>query len=92
MRGRKARRTWELRAGMSIVRLGERQGPACAAEAAAARANLRGIYGRFTEGFDFPDLQDAAELLRVGEEMGQRVSRSAESGFSAPAGCTAGVT
>jgi len=28
-----------------------------------ARAGLRGIYARFTGGFAYPDLQDAAELI-----------------------------
>jgi tetratricopeptide (TPR) repeat protein len=54
---------WELRAAMSLVRLRERQGEACAAELAEARQCLREVYGRFTEGFDFPDLQDAAALI-----------------------------
>jgi hypothetical protein len=54
---------WELRAAMSLVRLRERQGDAFAAELAEARQRLREVYGRFTEGFDFPDLQDAAALI-----------------------------
>ena len=54
---------WELRAAMSLVRLRERQGDAFAAELAEARQSLREVYGRFTEGFDFPDLQDAAALI-----------------------------
>ena len=33
---------------------------------------LRETYERFTEGFDFPDLQDAAGLIRAGEEMPAR--------------------
>jgi len=68
----------ELRAAMSLVRLRERQhgpssagcrgeaegeGGACAAELAEARACLRALYGRFTEGFAFPDLQEAAALI-----------------------------
>ena len=62
---------WELRAAMSIVRLRTR---ACTARASAGRQGdapelaearncLAGVYGRFTEGFDFPDLRDAASLL-----------------------------
>jgi hypothetical protein len=64
---------WELRAAMSLVRLRERQhDPRSAApwasegrlaELAEARACLREVYARFTEGFAFPDLQDAAALL-----------------------------
>jgi len=53
----------ELRAAMSIVRLRERQGKAWAEEWEQARASLRSIYARFTEGFAFPDLQDAAALI-----------------------------
>lgn len=64
--------TWELRAAMSIVRLRERQGEACASELAEARAYLGEVYGRFTEGFAFPDLQEAAALMgdAAGERMG----------------------
>jgi hypothetical protein len=29
---------------------------------------VRGIYARFTEGFAYPDLQDAAALIGPGEE------------------------
>ena len=57
---------WELRAAMSVVRLRERQGATCAAELAAlprARSYLRGVYVRFTEGFSFPDLAEAAALM-----------------------------
>jgi hypothetical protein len=53
----------ELRAAMSLVRLRERQGDAYAAELAEARQCLTAVYGRFTEGFAFPDLQDAAALI-----------------------------
>jgi len=54
---------WELRAAMSLVRLRERQGAACAAELAEARCCLADVYARFTEGFVFPDLRDAAALI-----------------------------
>jgi tetratricopeptide (TPR) repeat protein len=54
---------WELRAAMSLVRLLERQAETSAAELAEARQRLREVYGRFTEGFAFPDLQDAAALI-----------------------------
>ena len=62
---------WELRAAMSIVRLRERQGAGCAVELAGVRACLRDLYDRFTEGFSFPDLQDAAALI---DEAGCRAS------------------
>ncbi len=48
----------ELRAVMSLARLRESQG-----KNAAAREQLAETYGRFTEGFDIPDLQDAKALL-----------------------------
>ncbi len=54
---------WELRAAMSLVRLRESQGDACAAELAEARESLRGVYAQFTEGFAFPDLVEAKALL-----------------------------
>jgi hypothetical protein len=54
---------WELRTVMSLVRLRERQGEAYATELAEARTLLHDLYERFTEGFTFPDLQDAAELI-----------------------------
>jgi tetratricopeptide (TPR) repeat protein len=69
---------WELRATMSIVRLhtrlraerasAGRQGDGHAAELAEARERLADIYGRFTERFEFPDLQEAAALIGAGEE------------------------
>jgi hypothetical protein len=54
---------WELRTAMSVVRLRMRQGEAYVAELAAARSCLQDLHARFTEGFGFPDLQEAAELL-----------------------------
>jgi DNA-binding SARP family transcriptional activator/predicted ATPase len=54
---------WELRAATSLARLRQRQGEDSAAELAEARSSLREVYGRFTEGFAFPDLQDAAALI-----------------------------
>jgi adenylate cyclase len=54
---------WELRAAMSWARLRKRQGAACAAELAEARSCLRGVFGRFTEGFDTTDLAEARALL-----------------------------
>ena len=54
---------WELRAAMSLVRLRKRQGNEWPAELVEARKNLRDLYARFTEGFAFPDLQEAAALI-----------------------------
>ncbi len=56
---------WELRAAMSLVRLRGRQGEAHRAELHQARACLAEVYGRFGEGFAFPDLQEAAALLHL---------------------------
>jgi adenylate cyclase len=58
---------WELRAAMSLVRLRMRQGEAYAAELAEAQACLREVYERFTEGFEFPDMREAAAL--IGQEV-----------------------
>jgi predicted ATPase len=49
---------WELRAAVSLARLRHDQG--CHAE---ARDLLAPIYGWFTEGFDTPDLREAAAVL-----------------------------
>ncbi len=54
---------WELRATLSIVRLRESQGAGHGSEWAGARACLTEVVARFTEGFDFPDLQEAAALI-----------------------------
>jgi hypothetical protein len=54
---------WELRAAMSLVRLRMRQSETYAAKLAEARRCLRDVYMRFTEGFGFPDLQEAAALI-----------------------------
>jgi adenylate cyclase len=54
---------WELRTAMSLVRLRKRQGEAFTVELVEARRCLRKLYARFTEGFSFPDLQEAAELI-----------------------------
>ena len=54
---------WELRAGVSLVRLLRAKGEATELELAEAEASLRKAYDTFTEGFTLPDLQDAAELL-----------------------------
>lgn len=54
---------WQLRTAMSLVRLRKRQGEAFTAELVEARGRLRNLYRGFTEGFSFPDLQEAAELI-----------------------------
>jgi predicted ATPase len=54
--------SWELRAAMSLGRLWQRQG-----KRQAAHQLLAPLYGRFTEGFDTADLQEAKALL---EELG----------------------
>jgi predicted ATPase len=48
----------ELRAGLSLSRLWQRQG-----QCVAAREPLAPIYGWITEGFDTADLQEAKVLL-----------------------------
>lgn len=53
----------ELRAAMSVVRLRESQGADHRSELAEARQCLAEVVARFTEGFGFPDLQDAAALM-----------------------------
>jgi predicted ATPase/DNA-binding winged helix-turn-helix (wHTH) protein len=50
---------WELRAAMSLAGLQSDGG-----DRANARAVLAAAYGRFTEGFDHPDLLAAQEMLR----------------------------
>jgi predicted ATPase len=50
----------ELRAAMSLARLGQQQG-----KRTEARELLAPIYGWFTEGFDTADLQEAKALLEV---------------------------
>jgi predicted ATPase len=49
---------WRLRAACDLACLWRDQG-----KGAEARDLLAPIYGRFTEGFDVPDLKDAKELL-----------------------------
>jgi predicted ATPase len=53
-------KSFELRAVVSLSRLLQRQG-----KQAEAREMLAEVYGRFTEGFDTPDLQDAKVLLEA---------------------------
>jgi predicted ATPase len=53
---------WELRAAVSLARLGREQG-----RRAEARDILAPVYGWFTEGFDTPDLKEAKALL---DELG----------------------
>ncbi len=50
--------SWELWAATSLSRLLAEQG-----EARAARELLRDVYGRFTEGFETPDLRGARALM-----------------------------
>ncbi|MGC9358405.1 MAG: tetratricopeptide repeat protein, partial [Anaerolineae bacterium] len=57
-----AARSWELRAMMSLYKLRQAEGPQT--ELTTARQQLAEIYDWFTEGFDTPDLQEAAALLR----------------------------
>ena len=52
------RKSWELRAGMSLARLWRYQG-----KAEKARELLAPGYGWFTEGFDTRDLKEAKALL-----------------------------
>jgi predicted ATPase len=49
---------WELRAAISFARLRHRQGAA-----SEAHGLLAAVYGRFTEGFETPDLKTARQLL-----------------------------
>jgi predicted ATPase len=51
-------RSFELRAAMSLSRLWRKQG-----KRPEARELLAGVYGRFTEGFDCHDLEEARAML-----------------------------
>jgi predicted ATPase len=51
---------WELRAAASLAGLRRDQ-----SHPAGARDLLAPLYGRFTEGFDTPDLKEAKALLDV---------------------------
>jgi hypothetical protein len=55
--------TCELRTLMRLVRLFQSEGGSRISELAQAVAALDRTYGRFTEGWSFPDLRDAAELI-----------------------------
>jgi class 3 adenylate cyclase/predicted ATPase len=55
---RQAARLWELRASTSLARLWRNQG-----KLEEARDLLAPVYDWFTEGFDFPDLENARSLL-----------------------------
>jgi predicted ATPase len=59
---RQEAKSLELRAAMSLARLGQQQG-----RCAEARNLLAPIYGWFTAGFDTVDLQEARVLL---EQLG----------------------
>jgi DNA-binding winged helix-turn-helix (wHTH) protein/predicted ATPase len=52
-------RSLELRAAMSLCRLGRHTG-----DRARAQSTLAEVYGSFTEGFDLPDLKQARALIR----------------------------
>jgi predicted ATPase len=51
-------KSWELRAAVSLAQLWQRQG-----KRAEAQQMLAEVYGRFTEGFETADLQEAKALL-----------------------------
>jgi predicted ATPase len=55
---RQEARWWELRAATSLCQLWAEGG-----ERRKAHDTLALVYGRFTEGFDTPDLRDAKALL-----------------------------
>jgi DNA-binding SARP family transcriptional activator/predicted ATPase len=55
---RQEAKSWELRATTSLARLWQEQG-----RTEEARAALSEVYGRFSEGFDTPDLIEARALL-----------------------------
>jgi predicted ATPase len=57
---RQQAKSLELRAAISLSRLWQRQG-----RLDMARQLLAELYGRFTEGFDTADLQEARALLEV---------------------------
>ncbi len=64
---------WELRATISLCRLlDERNGPQDVSRAEVHQM-LAEVYGRFTEGFDTPDLREARDLLAE-VNQGQRVT------------------
>jgi predicted ATPase len=56
--GRQQAKSLELRAAMDLSRLWQARG-----DRAEARGVLAPVYAWFTEGFDTPDLRDAAALL-----------------------------
>jgi predicted ATPase len=55
---RRLAKSWELRAATSLARLMRKQG-----KQKEAYELLNGVFGWFTEGFDFPDLKEARALL-----------------------------
>jgi predicted ATPase/class 3 adenylate cyclase len=63
---RQGARLLELRAAMSLHRLGRREG-----FGGRSPGELAAVYASFTEGFDTPDLQDAAALLALDREAGR---------------------
>jgi DNA-binding winged helix-turn-helix (wHTH) protein/predicted ATPase len=57
--GQQQARVWELRAAISLSRLKQQQN-----KHGEAKQLLSNVYGRFTEGFDTTDLQEAKMLLQ----------------------------
>jgi predicted ATPase len=66
---------WELRAAASLARLRREQG-----RHAEARDLVAPVYGRFTEGFDIPDLKVAKALLDELQAVNGRSGMAAEPG------------
>jgi len=56
--GEQDAKLWELRAATSLARMWQDQG-----RQAEARELLAPVYGRFTEGFETPDLRETEVLL-----------------------------
>jgi len=63
-------KSWELRASMSLARLGRDQG-----KVQQARELLAPVYGWFTEGFDTRDLKEAKALWRSWRREGFTAKR-----------------
>jgi predicted ATPase len=70
-------RTYELRAAMSLARLWQQR-----RKTDEARALLAPVLASFDEGWDTPDLREAAQLLA--ELSGERVARSSPAAMNVP--------
>ena len=70
---RQEARWWELRATVSLCRLLKERNAPQDTDCAEALQTLAEIYGRFTEGFEMPDLREARALLAE-VSQGQRVT------------------